>query len=361
MRLLILTQKVDMNDDLLGFFHDWLREFALAFTEVTVICLGEGKYKLPGNLKVFSLGKEKGGRGIIKKISYAYNFYKYIFSERKNYDAVFVHMNQEYVLMGGLLWKIWKKKIGLWYVHKKVSRKLKLAEKLSDYIFTASAESFNLASNKVFVTGHGINTERFSTVRAEKKPTGVFKIIYVGRISPIKNQKLLIEAVNYLVNEKEEKGLRVLFIGSPVYLEDSAYFNQLKEMVRRDKLEGCVDFIGSIPYREMPKYLANADLAANLCPTGGMDKAVLEAMASGVTAVALNKTFFPVFGRYADLLVLNSLSKGELAEKILLIKRMAPGEQIVLAEFLKNTVAGKFSLKNLIMKIAKHYEGNRKI
>jgi len=28
MKLLILTQKVDIDDDVLGFFHGWLEEFA---------------------------------------------------------------------------------------------------------------------------------------------------------------------------------------------------------------------------------------------------------------------------------------------------------------------------------------------
>ena len=60
MRLLIVSQKVDIEDPILGFFHGWLLEFAKQCEEVTVIGLEVGKYALPKNVKVYSLGKEAG-------------------------------------------------------------------------------------------------------------------------------------------------------------------------------------------------------------------------------------------------------------------------------------------------------------
>ena len=89
MKLLIITQKVDINDDVLGFFHRWLEEFAKHCEKITVICLEMGEYKLPENVKVLSLGKEDR----VSKLKYIWRFYKYIWQEQKNYDKVFVHMN----------------------------------------------------------------------------------------------------------------------------------------------------------------------------------------------------------------------------------------------------------------------------
>ena len=60
MKLLIITQKVDIEDDNLGFFHRWLEKFAEKVEKLYVICLWEGKHSLPENVKVYSLGKEKG-------------------------------------------------------------------------------------------------------------------------------------------------------------------------------------------------------------------------------------------------------------------------------------------------------------
>ena len=70
-------------------------------------------------------------------------------------------MNPEYIVLGGLWWKLWRKKITLWYTHKSVNLKLRIATKLADKIFTASEKSFRLVSKKVNIMGHGINIEQF--------------------------------------------------------------------------------------------------------------------------------------------------------------------------------------------------------
>ena len=167
MKLLILTQKVDKNDDILGFFHGWIAEFAKHCEKVTVVALEVGDYDLPRNVKIFSLGKENISQKskvykVKSKKKYIINFYKYIWQERRNYDTVFVHMNSEYIVLGGILWRLWKKKIGLWYMHKSVDLKLRLAEKLTHIIFSATPESFRLKTKKLNITGHGIDIEKFS-------------------------------------------------------------------------------------------------------------------------------------------------------------------------------------------------------
>ncbi|HRH30994.1 MAG TPA: hypothetical protein PK886_02950, partial [Candidatus Paceibacterota bacterium] len=98
MKILITTQIIDTNDPILGFFHSWLKEFSKNFERVVVVCLKKGEFDLLENVEVLSLGKEGG----VSRIKYIFNFYKYIFKERKNYDVVFVHMNEEYVLLGGI-------------------------------------------------------------------------------------------------------------------------------------------------------------------------------------------------------------------------------------------------------------------
>src|SRR3989344_9447325 len=154
-KLLIITQKVDKNDQLLGFFIDWIKRLALKFDKITILCLEKGEFSLPENVRVVSLGKD---RGTSKPIQ-SFNFYKNIF--KNDYDAVFVHMNPIWVILGGPSWKIMHKKIFFWYTHKAVTPKLRLAEKFADVIFTASKESFRLPSKKVIVTGHGIDTGLF--------------------------------------------------------------------------------------------------------------------------------------------------------------------------------------------------------
>ncbi len=114
MKLLICTQAVDLDDPVLGFFHRWIAEFSKRCESVHVICLKSGRFSLPSNVYVHSLGKESGR----SRVKYVFNFYRHIFALRGTYDSVFVHMNSEYVVLGGLLWRGGRKRIVLWRNHK---------------------------------------------------------------------------------------------------------------------------------------------------------------------------------------------------------------------------------------------------
>lgn len=351
MKLLILTQKVDDADGLLGFFHDWLKEFANNFSQVTVICLYKGKYDLPANVRVLSLGKEDRP----SRWRYLWRFYKYLWLVRHDYDAVFVHMNVVYVILAGLIWRLQGKIIGLWYAHKAVNFKLRLAELLADIIFTASPESFRLASAKVKIVGHGIDIDKFclkdwATARQDK-----LQIVSVGRISEIKNQLLLIKAVDILVHELGIKNITLSFIGSPPNLDGLRYAALLKEEIKKRRLEDYIDWIGNIPNKDLPYYYQQADLSINLCPTGGLDKVVLESLACGVPAVVYNQTFSVILGDYQDLLLLEKADSRELAVKIKKLSELDSSEKQVMAVELRRIVVASYSIKNLVVNIKKAY------
>ncbi len=104
MKLLICTQTVDSTDPVLGFFVRWIGEFAAQCEQVTVICLRRGEYDVPPNVRVFPLGGKS-------KIIRAYKLIKGSVRFKSNYDAVFVHMNPEYVVTAGWLWKLLGKKL----------------------------------------------------------------------------------------------------------------------------------------------------------------------------------------------------------------------------------------------------------
>ncbi len=348
MRLLILTQAVDENNPILGFFIDWIKELAKHCEFVTVICLYQGKYDLPTNVKVLSLGKENG----VSRIKYICRFYKYIWQERNNYNAVFVHMNKVYVILGGWLWKIWHKRIGFWYVHKNVDWQLRLAEKMVDKIFTASAESFLIKSDKIEILRHGINTNKFYPVAQPFGTSEIFKIIYVGRISEIKNQLLAIEAIDNLVNEKNIHEIKLIIVGSAINPQELKYEQKLKQVVEKKQLSDYVEFVGQVKNDDILKLYHQANLSINLCPTGGVDKAVLESILCGIPVVVINKTFANELGRYGSELILDNDSQIELVKKILKIKKM---DKIVIEKMVKDLaveVNVKHSLNNLISKIS---------
>jgi glycosyltransferase involved in cell wall biosynthesis len=350
MKLLIITQKVDKNDSVLGFFHRWIEEFSKYCEEVNVVCLYKGEFSLPQNVKIWSLGKEEG----ISRIEYLFRFYSFIWRLRKEYDSVFVHMNQVYVILGGLLWRLWKKKISLWYVHRQVSPSLKIAEKMVQVIFTTAPESFGIVSKKILYTGHGIPIDLFGKA-ADTIPIfsdlKQLKIAVIGRITPIKDLMTLLRAV--VILKKQNIPLKVTIIGSPVVKSDEGYFEELKKYVQDQSLEKYVTWQGNIVYKKIPYELAAHHMLVNLCPTGGLDKVVLEAMAAGRVVLVTNRSFADYVGKFKEKLLADYGNSEDVAVKINLLWT----ERIFLhnyGEYLQAQVMVKSNLSLLVKKIIHH-------
>jgi len=335
MKLLIITQKVDINDDNLGYFHSWLEKLAEK-ADIFVIGNYVGKYDLPENVKVFSLGKERRVDRLVKIFKYQWFLLKLL----PRVNGVFFHMCPEYVLGAHLLPKIFRKKTLLWYTHKSVNWKLKLAEKLTDKIFTASKESFRLPSRKVEITGHGIDVNKFKSQKSKVK-SDKFTIITVGRIAEVKNLHLLIETAGILKNKNFNFEIRVA--GAPILESDKIYFEKLKNLIKEKKLDDIVEFVGPIPNKYIAEFYQSGDLFINLSDTGSLDKAVLEAMACGLKILTSNEAF-------KDILPEENFTKNEpkvVAEKI---ENLAKSPNLTKDKFI-DYVSANHGLYNLTKKI----------
>jgi len=285
--LLIITQKVDEEDQALGFFIEWINQFSKHFSNVLVLCLEKGKYSLPSNVKVESLGKDRG----ISKISQFFNFYLYIFSKRNSYDAVFVHMNPIWMALGGLAWLILSKKRVLWYTHKSVTIRLKLASIWANVITTASLESLRIKTKKKVVTGHGIDTKLFSP-KAESTPAN--HLLFVGRITPSKNFDILVNSARILLNKSID--FKITVVGKPELKSDQNYLEKLRQKINTLGLKDHFEFKGLVKHRDLPKIYNSHRIFIHSSRTGSLDKTVLEAMASGMDVISSNdasKSFLP--------------------------------------------------------------------
>lgn len=341
MKLLILTQVVDKNNPILGFFTRWLDLFAKNVEHLEIICLEKGDYEIPKNAQIHSLGKETRTTKIVRII----RFYRYIFSLRKNYDAVFVHMNPIYVILGAPIWKLWNKKIVLWYMHKNVSFVLRTAEKLVDAICTGSKESFRLASKKVHILGHGIEVE---SIAISTKTLGEeIEAVTIGRISPIKGYDEMLSAVASIQKKYPEKKVHLRIVGGPGTPEQVRYEQKLKARVKKGGLETNIEFLGPVPHAKIPSLLQTADVFVNLSDTGSLDKAVLEAMAAGVPSLTSNPAFKEMLQPLG--LMVQKDNPEDLAEKILLVSQ----KKSELSQKLRSIVLEKHSLTTLIPKIIK--------
>lgn len=346
MKLLIITQKVDRDDSVLGFFHEWIIEFSHHFEMVTVICLEQGSSELPSNVRVLSLGKEKK----VSRVGYLTRFYSYIWTERKKYDVVFVHMNPIYIVFGGFLWRMLGKHINLWYVHRAVDLKLRIAGFFADTIYTAAKESCLLKTDKIRIVGHGIKTDQYATItRSTRLREDPVRIIHVGRVTPIKNCDTFIAAADIL-KKSWSKAVEIVFIGDPVTPADHEYKKMLEERIQGYNLADTVRFIGSVPNKELATQYAQADASVNLTPTGGIDKSVLESLASGVPVFFSNEAFLNIFAPYEGIFHIAYKDAAMLAEKIQTYFNRT--DTTAIESDLRTRIITQFSAASLISRIS---------
>ena len=362
MKLLIITQKVDIHDrGVLGFMHGWIEEFAKHCQQVTVICLERGKHKFPDNVKILSLGKEEFSRfpkhfHILRRLVALIRFYSQIIRERRNYDKALVHMNPEYIVLGGWLWKIWDKKIGLWYAHGCVPTSLKIAEKFADNIFTSTKSGCRLKSDKVKVVGQGIDIEKFSITPPMRRAGDFqlpidrkFKIVTVGRISPAKDLETLSLATEILA--KDSQKIKVDIIGDVGLAKQKKYLEDLKKLVGIKKLEGIVNFLGGVSNKEIVLHLQSADLFVNTSHTGSLDKAIAEAMACGLPILTCNEALEEILGKRKDKLMYPKKDYKKLAERIKYIINLEKDEKEKIGRNLRQIIVENHSLEGLVKKI----------
>lgn len=279
MKPLIFTQKVDKKDPVLGFFHNWISALSEKFEKTSVICLEKGEHQLSPDIKIFSLGKEEGE----SRLKYIINFYKYIWQERKNYDAVFVHMNQEYILLGGFIWKILGKKIYFWRNHGSGNFMTRVAIALSTKVFCTSKQSFTAKFKKTIIMPVGVDTEIFRPVAGVIRKK--YSICMVGRITPLKHIDRALMAVNHLVVSGAQISLSII---GPIADKDLEYYKKLKNYITENNLSGYIFLENAVTQEKLPEIYSSYEICINLSEYGMFDKTILEAAACGTVPLVSN-------------------------------------------------------------------------
>lgn len=334
MKILIITQKVDKDDTVLGFFHGWIKEFATKYEHVYVVCLEKGRFDLPDNISVLSLGKESGQ----SKLKYVYSFYKYIWQLRHRYDVVFVHMNEEYALLGGLYWKILGKKVVFWRNHPEGGIKTRIAVWVSDKVFCTSTFSFTADYKKTKIMPVGIDTQVFKrNLSVQKIPNS---ILVFGRISPIKKIEVFIDACHIL----QSRGLnfKATIVGDvlPAY-EDYYLKLRQKSLLLGDKIK----FKAGIPNPEASNLYNQFEIYVNMTPSGSFDKTILEAAAAGTISICSNRSLLSLLGKD---FVFKENSAASLAEKIQRVLCMDEESKKNLAKEARVSVVREHELSQLV-------------
>ena len=294
MNLLLFNLRVDRDHTALGFTTDWINELARHFDRVTVITMYRGVVAVADNVEVMSAGLERG----LSKPHRVFNFYRLLAGalRRREFDCCFSHMMPLFTLLAGPVLKAKRIPVALWYAHNHRPAILPAALAFADRALASTRTAFPIATNKLRVIGQGIDTGRFRPqARAMDDP--VLRMITIGRTSKIKNIDLMIRALVRLRDALPGLPVRFVIVGEPLSGQDQAYVDSCRELAASLGIDDLVEWQAPVSFAEVHTayYRGDIFLSAN---DNGLDKAILEAMASGLAVVAMHPALEAPLGPY---------------------------------------------------------------
>lgn len=354
MKLLMITQKMDIDDSILGFSHTWASNLAERVDKLFILALWVGRYHLPSNVEVYSMGKERGARKGGKFL----NFHKVASNLvlRGIVDGIFAHQCEIYATLVAPYAKLMRIPLIIFKAHKHISKLMKFAHLLVDRVLTSCEEGFNMETDKKVIMGQAIDTEYFVPLHEIVPHSSRKTILAVGRISPIKRYEPLIEAVNLLINDKQYQDIKVQVVGGIGRESDKNYFQKLKYQIERYRLGDNFDFVGNVPYTDVIQYYQNCDLFVHLCDTTSLDKVVLEAMACEKLVLTSLPSYKPILKDIDDRLILETDSPKELAEKIEILTKFASADAIRIGPELRKIVLKNHSVDGFMNQMVSLYK-----
>ena len=185
-----------------------------------------------------------------------------------------------------------------------------------------------------------------------------FRIISVGRVTPLKRYHTLIPALKLLKERLPSGKLRYEICGAKTGDSDESYARDLVQAAEDAGLSDVLTIKGPVLYPRVHETYQTTDVLVNMTPHI-YDKVALEACACGVPVFTTNKDYRSLFGKYSDMLVADSSEPEEIALKLERLLKMKPEERDEMGRFLRQKILDGHSLDGLMEKIVSTFESMR--
>ncbi|MFL5540231.1 MAG: glycosyltransferase family 4 protein [Longimicrobiaceae bacterium] len=345
MRLLLLNLAMDADHPILGFATRWVAALAARAESVDVITLTAGRLELPANVRVFSLGKERGyGRARM-----AAELYRHLLrlTAGGRVDGCFSHMAQRFSAMAGPVLRLRGIPLVTWYAHPSLTPTLRAAHWVSNRMVTSLPSAYPYRHDKLSVIGQGIDVSLFSP--GGRPDPGPPLLLCAGRLSPVKDHATLLRAAA-LLRDREGLDFRVAVVGSPAGAHPG-YAGELREQVRALGLEERVRFEPGVPMEALVGWYRRCAAHVNLTPAGFGDKVAWEAMSCGRPCLVANEDFRETLGREAGRLLFRHGDAESLARHLGALLREPPAALDAVGAYLRGQVVRLHSLDALAEKV----------
>ncbi|MEW6172000.1 MAG: glycosyltransferase family 4 protein [Bacillota bacterium] len=342
MRLLLFNLATDVDDPILGFTTRWIDALAKRVESIDVITMRAGRIEVPDNVKVYSVGKEKG----YSEPRRVLEFYRHLsrILKKNRIDVCFSHMIPEFSILAAPVLKAKRIPIVTWYAHPTANRRLRIAHYLSDQMVASLASAYPYKQDKLTVVGQGIDTDLFS-------PDGTFPeqppiVLCAGRLSPAKDHPTLLKAAA-LLNGNLESAFRIVIIGAPAGPQGETYARSLQDQVEELGLKKITSFEPAVPTAALPVWYRRCTVHVNLTPTGFGDKVAWEAMSCGRPCLVANEGFKQTLGELVNRLLFRYGDEEDLAAKLRVFLSLPPAELEQMGAYLRKNVIEYHSLDGL--------------
>lgn len=270
-KLVIFNLQTDSSSVVLGASIDWINELRNHFAVTDVVSTHVGPHDGLDNLRIIEIG---GGSIWYKLIALIrlLRFSIYLIPRRNEY-LVFHHMSPRTAVFPGILFKIFGIPQGLWYSHSSRPISLQIAARIVNWIFSSEADSLPLKSRKAYFVGHGISLNRFNASRPILDRD--LSILFLGRLSKIKNLDNLVNAVAKLKNR-----ITVVLVGPQ---SDKRFAENLKQLASRQNVR--LEIEDAIGYNQVNRKM-NQFKYFYSGMKNSVDKSALEAAISGCLVIS---------------------------------------------------------------------------
>jgi glycosyltransferase involved in cell wall biosynthesis len=281
MNLLMFNLAVDQEHVTLGFGLRWIEALSHRYEHVDVVTMFAGRYQLPSNVRVWSVGRERG-YSKVRRVLRFYSIVLRILRERQ-IGVVFTHMIPIFAVLFWPIARVTGRRNVLWYAHGATPPMLRLAHVLVDRVVSSTPDGFRIKSKKTTFIGQGVDADIYRPM-ARQQGKGL-RIITVGRIAPSKGIDLLVDSL-----AGWEPGLdwRLTVVGAGTSDSERVYSDRVRHAPRDSDR---IHFTGFKAAADIAALLGQSDVFVNLSATGSLDKAIVEAMATGCFVISSNDAF----------------------------------------------------------------------
>lgn len=205
---------------------------------------------------------------------------------------------------------------------------------------------------KITPISNGLKTEIFNTSNDGEYLRKKFNIpeknivLYTGRINEEKNLDVLIKAIPYVV---EQVDAHFLICG-----EGGDYKQMLINLAKRLKIDDHTTFTGFLDWKDYPNIYSIADVFAMPAESELQSLVTMEAVASGLPVVVVNKGALPELASMDNGLVFEPKNSKQMADcivKILLDKKLRKNMGLKSLELIK-----KHSMESVANQYGELYE-----